>query len=160
MRAFSVRHFFLFSILSWHIESAIDMNRKTEIITWKENKMAYRESNTRRRANDVRYEMVEHIGVLNHKDSGWTREVNIVAWNDGKAKVDIREWDPEHTRMSRGLTLLEEEAETLARLLAKRYRLDSPDGWKQDRPFGDPDGAAPEASAVAESTESADTLLS
>ena len=85
--------------------------------------MVISESNTPRRNNRVRYELVEHIGVLNTKKSGWTREVNIVAWNGHEAKVDIREWDPQHVRMSRGVTLLEEEAEQLAKYLARRYGL-------------------------------------
>jgi hypothetical protein len=89
--------------------------------------MVYSESNTPRRTNKVRYEVVERIGVLNKKKSGWTREVNVVAWNGNAPKVDIREWDPQHVRMSRGVTLLEEEAERLAQYLARRYGLIYPE---------------------------------
>ena len=85
--------------------------------------MAYSDNNYQERNRKVRYELVEHIGVLNKKTTGWTREVNIVAWNDNAPKVDIREWDPHHERMSRGVTLLEEEAELLAKMLARRYGL-------------------------------------
>ena len=89
--------------------------------------MVYSESNMPRRNNKVRYEVVERIGVLNRKKSGWTREVNVVAWNGNEPKVDIREWDPQHERMSRGVTLLEEEAEVLAKYLARRYGLIYPE---------------------------------
>lgn len=85
--------------------------------------MAYRQSDSQRRNDVVRFDLMERIGVLSIKDNGWTREVNIVSWNNGKAKVDIREWDPDHKRMTKGVTLFEEEAETLARLLATRYGL-------------------------------------
>ncbi len=85
--------------------------------------MAYRQSDSQRRNDVVRFDLMERIGVLSIKDNGWTREVNIVSWNNGKAKVDIREWDPDHKRMTKGVTLFEEEAETLTRLLATRYGL-------------------------------------
>jgi hypothetical protein len=85
--------------------------------------MAYRQNDSQRRSDVVRFNLLEHIGVLSRKDNGWTREVNIVSWNDGAAKVDIREWDPDHKRMTKGVTLFEEEAETLAKVLARRYGL-------------------------------------
>ena len=84
-------------------------------------KMAYRENDSQRKNDTVRFNLMEHIGVLSMKDSGWTREVNIVSWNGAPAKVDIREWNPEHSRMSKGITLFEEEAETLTKALAERY---------------------------------------
>ncbi|MBQ3369978.1 MAG: hypothetical protein IJG48_03045 [Mogibacterium sp.] len=83
--------------------------------------MAYRENNSQRRDDQVRFNLLEHIGVLSRKDSGWTREVNIVSWNGAPAKLDIREWNPEHERMSKGVTLFEEEAETLTRLLMSKF---------------------------------------
>lgn len=70
----------------------------------------------------VTYEIIENIAVFGkRKDTGWTKEANIVAWNGGVPKLDIREWDPSHERMSRGISLYEEEAEALAKALAKRY---------------------------------------
>lgn len=83
--------------------------------------MAYRVYSDQRDKDKVRYNLMESIGVLGQRDNGWTREVNIVSWNGGKPKVDIREWDPEHTRMTKGITLFEEEAERLTKLLARRY---------------------------------------
>ena len=85
--------------------------------------MAYRQNDSQGRNDRVRFDLMEHIGVLSRKDNGWTREVNIVAWNDGPGKVDIREWDPDHKRMTRGVTLFEDEAETLTKILARRYNL-------------------------------------
>lgn len=93
--------------------------------------MAYNQNYSQRSNDRVRFDLMEHIGVLARKDNGWTKEVNIVAWNGGKAKVDIREWDPEHSRMTKGITLLEEEAETLAKSLARRYGLRYSDNGPQ-----------------------------
>lgn len=80
-------------------------------------------NNQQRNSDEVSFELLEHIGVIGSKDNGWTKEVNIVAWNGGTGKVDVREWDPKHIRMSRGITLFEDEAEKLTRALADRYKI-------------------------------------
>ena len=121
--AFTVRLFLLMNIISDHIESAIDRNLKEEIFIRKENKMAYRQNNSQDRSDKVRFDLLERIGVLSRKENGWTREVNIVAWNDGPGKVDIRDWNSDHNRMTRGITLFEDEAENLTKVLARRYGL-------------------------------------
>ena len=100
--------------------------------------MAYRQNNSQGRNDRVRFDLMERIGVLSRKDSGWTREVNIVAWNDGPGKVDIREWDPEHKRMTKGITLFEDEAERLVKVLARRYGLSfAGGGQNRGRSFGE-----------------------
>lgn len=131
-REFSVRLFLLKNLISEYIESAIDRNLKEEIFIRKENKMAYRQNNSQGRNDRVRFDLMERIGVLSRKDNGWTREVNIVAWNDGPGKVDIREWDPDHKRMTRGVTLFEDEAERLTKVLARRYGM-----FHSERSFGE-----------------------
>lgn len=86
--------------------------------------MANNNNNNQRRNNDpVTFEIMERIQVLGSKENGWTKEVNVVAWNGGVSKIDLREWDPEHTRMTKGITLFEEEAEKLTRALAERYNI-------------------------------------
>lgn len=66
---------------------------------------------------EVTFEIKEHIGVISENNKGWTKEVNLVSWNGGEAKYDIREWDPEHVKMSRGVTLNEEQATALRDIL-------------------------------------------
>ncbi len=67
--------------------------------------------------DDFRYEILNHIGILSTSNSGWTKEVNIVKWNDALPKIDIREWDGEHVKMSRGASLTVKESEKLRDLL-------------------------------------------
>ena len=62
---------------------------------------------------EITFEIVEHIGVLQEYPTGWMKEVNLVSWNGNPAKVDIRDWDPSHERMSKGITLSLEEAHKL-----------------------------------------------
>ncbi len=65
----------------------------------------------------ITFEITKHIGVLSESAKGWTKELNLVSWNDRDPKYDIREWDPEHEKMSKGVTLTAEEVETLKELL-------------------------------------------
>ena len=68
--------------------------------------------------NDIVYEITRHIGVLSSYPTGWKKELNLVAWNQGNPKFDIRDWDPEHKHMSRGITLHKDEAKALLDMLA------------------------------------------
>ena len=49
-----------------------------------------------------KYEIIKSIAVLSTEKSGWTKELNLVSWNEGPAKYDIRDWAPDHEHMSRG----------------------------------------------------------
>ncbi len=68
----------------------------------------------------VEYSVREKIGVLAAYSNGWTKEVNLISWNGGAEKYDIRDWDANHEKMSRGITLREEEVEKLLELLGNR----------------------------------------
>jgi hypothetical protein len=68
---------------------------------------------------DIKYEIVEELGVLAENAKGWTKEINLVSWNNSKAKYDIRDWAPDHEKMSKGITLSAEEIVKLRDLLNK-----------------------------------------
>ncbi len=56
----------------------------------------------------IKFEIEEKLGVLSTR-TGWSKELNLVSWNNRKAKGDIREWDEEHQKMGKGITLSKEE---------------------------------------------------
>ncbi len=66
---------------------------------------------------DIKYEIVEQIGVISESAKGWTKELNKISWNGGEPKYDIRDWAPEHEKMGKGVTLTKNEAENLLSLL-------------------------------------------
>lgn len=66
---------------------------------------------------ELTYEITEHLGVLSENAKGWTKELNKVSWNERTPKYDIREWSPDHTRMGKGVTLTDEEIQTLKAIL-------------------------------------------
>ena len=67
--------------------------------------------------SEIKYEITKHIGVLSESSKGWTKELNLVSWNDREPKYDLREWAPEHEKMGKGVTLSEDEVAVLKRLL-------------------------------------------
>ena len=66
---------------------------------------------------DFKYKIVEEIGVLSENAKGWRKELNKKSWNGAEPKYDIREWNPDHTRMGKGVTLSAEEFENLRKLI-------------------------------------------
>ena len=58
---------------------------------------------------NIVFEIKEHLGVLARYQTGWTKELNLISWNGQAPKFDIRDWDEEHERMSRGVTLRPQE---------------------------------------------------
>lgn len=66
---------------------------------------------------DVTYEIVMQMGVLSQSRSGWSKEVNLISWNDHPPKYDIRDWSPDHSQLGRGVTLSREELLALRDLL-------------------------------------------
>ena len=66
---------------------------------------------------DIKYEITEEIGILSESSKGWTKELNLISWNDREPKYDIREWAPHHEKMGKGVTLSIEEAKALKALL-------------------------------------------
>jgi len=66
---------------------------------------------------DMTYEIVMQIGVLSQSRTGWTKEVNLISWNNNPPKYDIRDWSPDHSQLGRGVTLSREELLALRDLL-------------------------------------------
>ena len=66
---------------------------------------------------EFKFESTERIGVLSENAKGWTKELNKVSWNEREPKYDLREWNPDHSRMGKGITLTDEEVETLKAIL-------------------------------------------
>ena len=68
-------------------------------------------------AKEIIFEIVKEIGVLSESSKGWTKELNLVSWNDGAPKYDLRDWAPDHEKMGKGVTLSEDEIRKLKELL-------------------------------------------
>lgn len=62
---------------------------------------------------EIKFEITEKIAVLSESAKGWTKELNLISWNGREPKFDIREWDPNHEKMGKGVTLSKEEMDKL-----------------------------------------------
>ncbi len=71
--------------------------------------------------SDIRYEIIQKIAILSASASGWSKELNLISWNDREPKFDIRDWSGDGLQMGRGVTL------TLNELIALREVLNSLD---------------------------------
>jgi len=67
--------------------------------------------------SDIKYEIIKKIGVLSKSASKWTKEINLISWNDEDANYDIREWSPDRKKRGKGVTLSKEELLALKDLL-------------------------------------------
>ena len=66
---------------------------------------------------EMKFEIAQHMCVLSERKNGWKKELNKVSWNDADPKWDIREWDEEHRKMSKGITFTEKEIKNLSQFL-------------------------------------------
>lgn len=55
-------------------------------------------------------EIVRTIAVLSENEKGFTKEINLVSWNGGEPKYDIRNWHPDREKCGKGIALTRDEA--------------------------------------------------
>ena len=73
---------------------------------------------------DITYDILKHYGVLGEDKGGWKKEINLVSWNGRTPKFDIRDWDPGHQKMGKGITLTRAEALLLVEVLSRSLTTD------------------------------------
>ena len=66
---------------------------------------------------EIKFEITKHIGILSQSSKGWTKELNLISWNDEEPKYDLREWDSAHEKMGKGVTLTADELKKLRDVL-------------------------------------------
>lgn len=66
---------------------------------------------------DLKFEIKKNLGVIGQSLKGWKKELNLVSWNEREPRMDIREWDEEHKRMGKGVTLNKQEFSKLKELI-------------------------------------------
>lgn len=65
--------------------------------------------------SDFSFTITEHIATLSTRGA-WSLEVNKISWGGRPATYDIRKWSPDHSKMSKGISLTDSEFEALAGL--------------------------------------------
>lgn len=76
------------------------------------------------RQTEFSFAIKKQLGILGVTSTGWTKEVNLVEWNGNPAKLDIRDWDPNHEHMGKGITLHKPEVMMLLEILLRSFGKD------------------------------------
>ena len=71
-------------------------------------------------AKEFSYEITEEVGIIGDP-AECHKEVNKISWNEGEPKLDIRVWSPNSEKMSKGISLDEDEAKQLYEILKGHY---------------------------------------
>lgn len=61
---------------------------------------------------NFKYEITERIAILSESGK-WTKELNMVSWNNRPPKYDLRSWNHGEGKIGRGITLTFEEIKNL-----------------------------------------------
>lgn len=69
---------------------------------------------------EIKYEIIENIGVLSESAKGWKVELNLISWNDREPKYDLRNWSENHERLGKGIALSKEEVIELKKILNEK----------------------------------------
>lgn len=69
--------------------------------------------------NEIKYEIVEEIGVLAETSKGWRTELNLVSWNGREPKYDLRDWSENHEKIGKGMALSKDELIKLKEIINK-----------------------------------------
>ena len=70
---------------------------------------------------EIMHNVEKKLGILSENERGYTKEVNIISWNNAPAKLDIRSWYPEHEKCGKGITLSDSEGRKLMEALISYY---------------------------------------
>lgn len=68
---------------------------------------------------EIKYEIVDKIGIVREGTNGWNMELNLISWNDREPVYDLRTWSPDHEKMGKGVTISVAEAKVLRELLGQ-----------------------------------------
>lgn len=66
---------------------------------------------------DMKFEIKEQLGYISESPKGWRKELNLISWSEREPKYDIRDWDSNHEKMGKGVTLTINELKELKKLL-------------------------------------------
>ncbi len=100
------------------------------------------------RTQEFTFAIKKHLGIIGTTSTGWTKEVNLVEWNGNPAKLDVRDWDPNHEHMGKGITMHKPETLALLEILLKNFGKDL--AWhiknakEEETPVCDEDGVCVE----------------
>ena len=56
---------------------------------------------------DIKYEIKETL--IRFPGEGFHKELNLISWNEREPVYDLRGWNEDHSKMTKGVTLTEDD---------------------------------------------------
>lgn len=67
---------------------------------------------------EIKFDVVKEFGVISENPkNGWSRELNLVSWNDREPKYELRDWSADKSKMNKGFSMTADEVKTLRDIL-------------------------------------------
>ena len=63
--------------------------------------------------SEFKYEIIKEFGIISEQKGGWSKQLNLISWNDAEPKYDIRDWAPNREKIGRGISLSASELQAL-----------------------------------------------
>ena len=60
-------------------------------------------------AAKITYTIQDVLGDLSVAANGWKKELTYTSWNNRDEKFDLRSWNPDHSAMTKGITMTKKE---------------------------------------------------
>lgn len=67
--------------------------------------------------SEFKYEIIKELGIISERKGGWSKQLNLISWNDAEPKYDIRDWATNREKMGKGISLSASELQTLTDML-------------------------------------------
>lgn len=66
--------------------------------------------------SDFSYNIIQNITTISQRGT-WSLELNLISWGGRPATFDLRKWNEDHSRMSKGISLTRDEVKALGKFL-------------------------------------------
>ena len=66
--------------------------------------------------NDFSYKIIRNITTISQRGN-WALELNLISWDGRPATFDLRKWNDDHTKMSKGISLTRDEVKARGKCL-------------------------------------------
>lgn len=71
----------------------------------------------KKRSLNRKYEILNEICKLTEYNGGWSKELNIISWDESEPVFDIRYWNKSHTDYTVGIELTNNEMQALVNVV-------------------------------------------
>lgn len=68
---------------------------------------------------EVTFEIIKNLILLEEYKNGWTKEINLVSWNDKDPVIDIRTWGKNKEVIGKGISINDKEFKDIVKYISE-----------------------------------------